>query len=232
MNPFDAGVVSFLNSFARRSWAFDTFVSGVLDDDFIKSGIIVALLWWVWFQTGEREGEQREFVLFGIVSSLMAVGVARILALTLPFRERPLHNPALHFRVPYGVDENVLLNWSSFPSDHAALLFALVTTLFCASRRVGLLAFAHVFFVVGLTRVYLGYHYPTDILVGAVLGIAIASLSRITVLRKTVAQPGVRWAHGHPPSFYASLFLVTLLISDIFDPLRHLVRFAVKMMRL
>ena len=72
MNPFDAGVVSFLNSFARRSWAFDTFVSVVLDDQFIKAGIIVTLLWWVWFQTDEREEEQREFVLFGIVSSFLS----------------------------------------------------------------------------------------------------------------------------------------------------------------
>jgi undecaprenyl-diphosphatase len=226
MNPFDAVTVSFLNSFARRSWAFDTFVSVVLDNDLIKAGVITALLWWVWFETGDGEDERREFVLSGIIACFLAIAAARILALTLPFRERPLHNPALHLHIPYGVGENALIHWSSFPSDHAALFFALATSIFFVSLRLGILAFFHAFFVIGLTRVYLGYHYPTDILAGALLGIGIASLSRITAVRKAIAQPGMRWLHGHPASFYASFFLVTSQISVLFDPLRHLIRFA------
>jgi undecaprenyl-diphosphatase len=226
MNPFDEVIVSFLNSFARRSWAFDTFMSVVLENDLIKAGVITALLWWVWFQTGDREDEHREFVLSGIIACVLAIAAARILALTLPFRERPLHNLALHFHIPYGVNENALIRWSSFPSDHAVLFFALATSIFFVSRRLGILAFFHAFFVICLTRVYLGFHYPTDILAGALLGIGIASLSRITAVRKTIAQPGMRWLHGHPSSFYASFFLLTSQISVLFDPLRHLVRFA------
>ena len=153
MNPFDAVTVSFfLNSFARRSWAFDTFVSVVLDNGLIKAGAITALLWWVWFQTGDGEDERREFVLSGIIACFVAIAAARILALTLPFRERPLRNLALHLHIPYAVDENALIHWSSFPSDHAALFFALATSIFFVSRRLGILAFFHVFFVVCLAH--------------------------------------------------------------------------------
>jgi len=41
-----------------------------------------------------------------------------------------------------------------------------------------------------------------------------------------IAQPGMRWLRSHPASFYASAFLVTAQISLVFDPLRHLSRFA------
>jgi undecaprenyl-diphosphatase len=226
MNPFDATIVSFLNSFARRSWTFDTFVSLVLENNLIKAGVITALLWWVWFQTGDGEDERRESVLCGIIACFLAIAAARILALTLPFRERPLHNLAIHFHIPYGVDEKTLIGWSSFPSDHAVLFFTLATSIFFVSRRLGTFAFFHAFFIICLTRVYLGFHYPTDILAGALLGIGIASLSRVIAVRKTMARPGMRWLHGHPASFYASFFLVTSQISVLFEPVRHLVRSA------
>jgi len=226
MNPLDVGIILFLNGFARRSWAFDTFVSVILQSDLIKAGVITGLIWWTWFQPGDGEDDRREFLLSGIVACFLAIVASRILAMTLPFRERPLHNPALHFRLPYGVDENALLGWSSFPSDHAALFFTLATSIFFASRRLGILAFFHAFFVVCLTRIYMGFHYPTDILAGALLGIGFAYLFKMTAIKKTIANPGLRWMHFHPSSFYTSFFLVTLQIYVMFEPLRYLARFA------
>lgn len=60
----------------------------------------------------------------------------------------------------------------SFPSGHAAFFFALSTVVFLHDRKWGWWFYA-ASFVIGLARVAAGVHFPTDILSGAVLGIAV-----------------------------------------------------------
>jgi len=59
---------------------------------------------------------------------------------------------------------------SSFPSAHAALFFALAMVVFYRNRKWGIwfLIWA---FVNGIARIYVGVHWPLDILGGAVIGI-------------------------------------------------------------
>ena len=57
----------------------------------------------------------------------------------------------------------------SFPSDHATAAFAIAVSLFLRSRRVGAVALAMAV-VLGLARVAVGAHYPSDVLGGALLG--------------------------------------------------------------
>jgi undecaprenyl-diphosphatase len=64
---------------------------------------------------------------------------------------------------------------AGFPSDHATAAFAIATALLLRDRRWGgaVLALAT---VLAAGRVFLGVHYPTDVLAGAALGAA-ASLA-------------------------------------------------------
>lgn len=60
----------------------------------------------------------------------------------------------------------------SFPSGNAAFFFALATTVYLHDKRWGVsLYIASV--IIGIARVMAGVHYPTDILGGAALGIAV-----------------------------------------------------------
>lgn len=146
MNGFDFTILSFLNTFVHRSWIFDAVVVVLEGNRLLKGGLIMALFCWAWIKAGEDGRKNREILLYGMLVCAPTVLIARGLALLLPFRIRPLHNPELHYQLAYTLDPNALEKWSSFPSDHATLYFALAITLFFVSRRWGGIALLYVFF--------------------------------------------------------------------------------------
>jgi undecaprenyl-diphosphatase len=225
MNSFDSSIISFLNGFAHHFQSFDTFVIMLSKNDLLKGGAVVALVWWAWFRPSINRNDNRHYLLCGIIACVLSVGVARTLAHVLPYRERPLRTPAVHFQKPYGTDDQYLINWSAFPSDHAAIFFALAMAILFTWRAAGIVALCHVLVFICLPRIYLGFHYPTDILAGAAIGIAIASLSRFLVVREAVARFAVPWLKDSPATFYACLFILTFQIATIFESTRAIGHF-------
>jgi undecaprenyl-diphosphatase len=66
----------------------------------------------------------------------------------------------------------------SFPSGHTAAAVALAVAWAGEGSGLGLLASAFAL-LVGFSRVYLGVHYPLDVMAGTVLGLAAGSIARI-----------------------------------------------------
>jgi undecaprenyl-diphosphatase len=127
--------------------------------------------------------------------------------------------------VPQSVNPQTLLSWSSLPSDHATLFFGLALSIYLVSRRAGLLAFGHVLLVVGFARVYLGYHHPTDILAGALIGAGMVLLVMVPAIKTAVTRLPMPWQPEHPPSFHAALFVMMFLIAMTFEPVYPLAGF-------
>ena len=127
--------------------------------------------------------------------------------------------------VPHSVNPQVLLSWSAFPSDNATLFFGLAACIFLVSRRAGIVAFCHVTLVVAFARVYLGFHHPTDILAGALLGVGLVSLVTIPAVKTAVTRLPMHWLQRHPPSFHAALFVLVFLVAVTFEPLYDLAGF-------
>jgi len=89
-------------------------------------------------------------------------------------RDRPpVHDPLPKPLVPVPHD-------GSFPSGHAATSFAAATVLTHAFPRFGPLLFL-LAAAVAFSRVYVGVHYPLDVIGGAALGVLVATALRLLV---------------------------------------------------
>ena len=119
------------------------------------------------------------------------------------------------------VHSHALFEWSSFPSDTATCFLALSTGLFLTSRLLGLIAIIYSFFVACLTRIYLGYHHPTDILAGMIIGIMFANIA-LQPIRRSLAYLPMKLLKHHQQSFYTCFFLVFLEWTNVFEDLRSI----------
>lgn len=86
---------------------------------------------------------------------------------------------------PYEVRQEIWLvgvplDKFSFPSGHTlhAVIFSMIALNYYPQLSAILIPFA---IMVGLSRVVLGLHYPSDVLAGALIGAAIATLSMLIV---------------------------------------------------
>jgi undecaprenyl-diphosphatase len=161
----DTSVFLWINGLAGRVAFFDEFFKGIANDYFaIITGCLVLV--WMWFATRDivqREKDQRTVML-----AMISIGIASALMLLCNhfyFRTRPFDNlPAgsIHLLFYKPTD-------SSFPSNIAAVVFSIAVAVCIKNRKYGawLLVLAA---LTGFGRVYMGVHYPLDVLGGAALG--------------------------------------------------------------
>ncbi len=134
---------------------------------------MVLVLFWCWWSV-RRRGTAAESVaaVTGILWAPLAAGIA--LLINIPIRgfvERP--RPFTEHR---GIE--VLVDGKtdfSFVSDHATMAMALAAGLFVANRKFGYAAIG-LALAEGFCRVYMGVHYPTDVIGGFALGTAVTLL--------------------------------------------------------
>jgi undecaprenyl-diphosphatase len=198
----------------------------------LKGAIPMIAFWFVWFRRSTPP-HARAALAATLAASVVAIAVGRILALGLPFRLRPMHDAKHDLTIVLENSDRILEGWSSFPSDHAVLFFAVATGLFIVDRWIGLLAFAHAVVVISLPRVVLGLHYPSDILAGGVVGVLVGGvivtrLSRLHAWRTHVVNASEKW----PELIYPFIFFITFQIATMFDDARSLVSALMKAAKL
>ncbi len=108
------------------------------------------------------------------------------------------------------------------PSDHAVLFFSLAGCVFLISRGWGVMLFLHAALYVCAARVLFGLHFTSDIVVGALVGTAIAFALMPPLTRLVLKWRMDRLAALRPEITYPLLFLATFQFATMFEAVRHI----------
>ncbi|MEU7035034.1 phosphatase PAP2 family protein [Streptomyces sp. NPDC046237] len=170
-NP-DVSLLYDINGLAREAPPWLDRVMGFVGEYGIMLALVLVALWCWW--SVRRRGTLTDSVsaVAALVWAPLAAAVAVLVNIPIRgFVERP--RP---FNDHQGLE--VLVDGKtdfSFVSDHATLAMAIAVGLFVAHRKLGLAAIG-LAFAEGFCRVYMGVHYPTDVIGGFALGTAVALL--------------------------------------------------------
>lgn len=223
---FDLPVLTFFTAFSGKSHLFDHLINALSRLDMFKGVALMCLFWYVWAEAPAneephvREKRQKRLVMI-MIGTILIGGLSRGLQLVLPIHQRPvLSNLGLNFPVT-AFDAESMNNWNSFPSDHLMFFFALGTGLWTLNRTVGTIAFLWTFFIVGLPRIYLGIHFPSDVLAGALFGFLGMQAFLALPLERVERWIGA-WRHAHQGLFLAILFFGADMVGHLLADLREL----------
>jgi undecaprenyl-diphosphatase len=172
----DRAIFLFINGLAGKVSFFDGFFRGISNDYFAVITSCLILIW-LWF--GTRDVAWRQINQRAVLTAAVSIGLTNLLVLIsnhFYFRERPfnaLPEGSVHLLFYRPTD-------SSFPSNLAAVLFAIAVPIFMKNKVYGGLLL--VIAVLGsFGRVFMGVHYPLDILGGWAFGTAGAFLATGTI---------------------------------------------------
>lgn len=167
MNPFDSGIILWLNGQSGRSQLFDDLMR-VVGSDYLMPIAFSATLIGLWF-AGRGQETRARYQMAALVG-MGALGISNVAVWLLNIswaRPRPF--------LVLG-DELDLLFYPptdpSFPTNAVAVGFAVGSAVWRASPRLGA-AVCIAAAALGFSRLYAGVAWPTDILGGAAVGVLV-----------------------------------------------------------
>ena len=143
-----------INQFAGRWLALDGLAIFLAD----KFGYVLVIFVFVIFR------RQWKIIVQAFAAAILArLAIVNIVRWIFP-RVRPFVENNVNLLISQNPQE------PSFPSGHAAFYFAIAAVVYSYNKKAGLLFFLAAF-LISISRVFGGIHWPSDILAGAIVGI-------------------------------------------------------------
>lgn len=158
----DTQLFYILNDFAGQSPLFDRAV--VFFASYVPYILIILFLVLLFFSQYQKREKLRILLIVGISAVIARLGITELIRF---FYHRP--RPFLVLPVHQLLTD---ASWS-FPSGHATFFFAMATSIALYNKKWGIFFFIAVILIT-VSRVIAGIHYPSDIVGGAIIGIAVA----------------------------------------------------------
>lgn len=155
-------------------WLRETFSCAFMDRLMVavstmgNAGVLWIGLGLLFLAMGIRKKEWRERGLLLLLSLGACAAVCNLVLKPWVNRVRPYELLGYSLLIPP-------LGDASFPSGHTAACFAAATAIYAENRFWGRIAYAFGV-LMGFSRLYLGVHFPTDVLAGAMAGTLMAVL--------------------------------------------------------
>jgi membrane-associated phospholipid phosphatase len=216
LTGLDVSIFHALNNLCGSSPVLDRVVTHV---EFLKGSLFMGIVGLMWYWPDKKMAQRREIILTIILAVAVSLVLNRVLSMLVPYRDRPMYSIGVNAPTfPWHPD---LENWSSFPSDNATYLFAIAAGFWLLSRWLGLFFGIFAGFA-ALARVYLGIHYPGDVLVGALIGITTSAIFNREPVRKRIAAPLLALEPRYAPYFYGLFFIALAEVSGGFPNTRRI----------
>jgi undecaprenyl-diphosphatase len=162
----DDAVTQWINSAAGQSALLDTIMISLTQYGVPLLVLLVVLQWW---SKHDRLQVRHTCIAAGL-SFIVGLGLNQVILLFI-HRVRPYDAGVSHLIISRSSD------WS-FPSDHATVTFAIAGAFLLHGSKWRGLALLAGAFLVCTSRIYVGTHYFTDVLGGAMTGILAAAAVR------------------------------------------------------
>ncbi|MEV7190640.1 phosphatase PAP2 family protein [Streptomyces sp. NPDC093510] len=190
-NP-DVSLLYDINGLAKDSPSWFDSTMAFVGEYGLLLALVLLVVWCWWGQRRRGTLDEAASSVAAVVWAPLAAGIAVLVNIPIRgFVERP--RP---FRDHRGIE--LLVDGKtdySFVSDHATLAMAIGAGLFVANRKFGLAGLG-LAALEGFCRVYMGVHYPTDVVGGFALGTAVAlllsplAMALLTPLTKMIGRSG------------------------------------------
>ena len=165
---YDLSLSLAINRYAGKSEMIDLLM-GILASDYFFPVIFALFMVGIWFNgSGQKERVVNQYIVIYNIISLAFVNWVVFVANAYLFRSRPFENEQITLIYYKATD-------SSFPSNALAVLFAISISALIVNQRYGI-ALLLLSIVYGISRIYVGVHYPLDIFSALILGAVIAGI--------------------------------------------------------